>query len=97
MHECLQIPEVARAIFDKLDTGSSLSVALTCRSLLGPGLDRVWNRITSFKPFISRLPPDIWQEEDGAEIVGHGRTLPTLVGVDVIVNPCITLSEAPLS
>jgi hypothetical protein len=63
VEECLRIPEVLRLIYDELDKRTSLSLALTCKAFLEPGLDRIWRNITSFKPLIGCIPEDIWKPD----------------------------------
>ena len=61
MDDCLRIPEVQRLIYDELDKRTSLSLALTCKAFLEPGLDRIWRNITSFKPLIACIPEELWR------------------------------------
>ena len=63
MDDCLRIPEVLRLIYDELDKRTSLSLALTCKAFLEPGLDRIWRNITSFKPLMACIAEDIWRQE----------------------------------
>ncbi|KAF5332635.1 hypothetical protein D9611_005387 [Ephemerocybe angulata] len=60
MERCLQIPEVLNSICEELNPPDALSVALTSRAFLEPGLDSVWYEIKSFDPLISCLPDDLW-------------------------------------
>ncbi|KAJ3518441.1 hypothetical protein NMY22_g13677 [Coprinellus aureogranulatus] len=74
MDRCLRIPELVRSICDGVDKASSLSVALTCRAFLDPGLDRIWQDIESLQPLISCLPGDIWKD-DGERLLSLRRNL----------------------
>ncbi|KAJ3534016.1 hypothetical protein NMY22_g7097 [Coprinellus aureogranulatus] len=74
MDQCLRIPELVRSVCDGLGKASSLSVALTCRAFLDPGLDRIWQNIESLQPLISCLPADIWKGE-GDKLLSLRRDL----------------------
>ncbi|KAF5313413.1 hypothetical protein D9611_008516 [Ephemerocybe angulata] len=69
MNRCLQIPEILQLICNQLPYNRSserqtlLAVALSCRALLEPGLDRLWYRIQFFKPILTILPSDLWKIE----------------------------------
>lgn len=73
MHRCLRVLEVAGRIANHLDAEDALNLAVTCRTLLEPGLDRVWRNIDSFEPLIACLSEDLLRRnelevEDGADM-----------------------------
>ncbi|KAF6751108.1 hypothetical protein DFP72DRAFT_498885, partial [Ephemerocybe angulata] len=69
MNTCLQAPEILQLICDQLPNEHPihrqrlLAVALSCRALLEPALDRLWHRITSFRPLVTTLPRGLWKVE----------------------------------
>ncbi|KAJ3535880.1 hypothetical protein NMY22_g6288 [Coprinellus aureogranulatus] len=63
MHQCLQVPEISGSIVECLERKDAFHLALTSTALLEPSLNQIWRKITSFKPLIACLPPDIWREE----------------------------------
>lgn len=64
MHPSLCLFDITRAICSELDPCDSLAVALTCKGLLEPGLDSVWNEISSFRPIVGCMPDDLWRREE---------------------------------
>lgn len=63
MNDCLCVSEIASRVYGFLPPKSALSLALTCRTLLEPGLDEIWRDIQSLEPLIACLPKDLWREE----------------------------------
>ncbi|KAF6751689.1 hypothetical protein DFP72DRAFT_906850 [Ephemerocybe angulata] len=69
MNKCLQAPEILHLICNELpnsnldDRQRLLAVALSCRALLEPGLDRLWHTIRSFQPLMTMLPLDLFKLE----------------------------------
>ncbi|KAJ3522702.1 hypothetical protein NMY22_g11776 [Coprinellus aureogranulatus] len=69
MNRCLQAPEILRLICDELPVEQPLqrqrvlAVALSCRALLEPALDRLWRKVDTFRFLQSTLPPDLWKLE----------------------------------
>ncbi|KAF6751107.1 hypothetical protein DFP72DRAFT_498877 [Ephemerocybe angulata] len=84
MNRCLQAPEILQLICDQLPNGRNsdrqrlLAVALSCRALLEPALDRLWHTIYSIKPMTSILPGDLWTKE---RKVGPNATKFTVLGL----------------
>ncbi|KAJ7116211.1 hypothetical protein C8R43DRAFT_960883 [Mycena crocata] len=78
MHPCLEIREMVDAISSHLDTTSDsdighnfsyddthpvASMALTCRTFLGPALDVLW-RSSSVERLLRCFPDDLWPPDD---------------------------------
>ncbi|KAF5313412.1 hypothetical protein D9611_008515 [Ephemerocybe angulata] len=68
MNICLQAPEILQLICDQLpceyrDRKDVLAVALSCRALLEPALNRLWYTLPSFKPIMTTLPAGLWNVE----------------------------------
>lgn len=69
MNRCLQAPEILRLICDELPTDGRdarqrlLAVALSCRALLEPALDRLWHTVSTFEILRCTLPSDVWKVE----------------------------------
>ncbi|KAF5313383.1 hypothetical protein D9611_008459 [Ephemerocybe angulata] len=69
MNKCLQAPEILQLICDQVpnetrqDRQRLLAIALSCRALLEPGLDRLWHTIRSFRPLVTTLHPNSLERE----------------------------------
>ncbi|KAJ3500852.1 hypothetical protein NMY22_g19122 [Coprinellus aureogranulatus] len=63
MNHCLRVSEVVSTVYAFLQPKHALDLALTCRTLLEPGLDEIWRDIQSFDPLIACMPEDLWREE----------------------------------
>ncbi|TEB25506.1 hypothetical protein FA13DRAFT_1817386 [Coprinellus micaceus] len=69
MNRCLQAPEILRLICDELPVvrreqrQTALALALSCRALLEPALDRLWYNVNTFEIFRCMLPSDVWKLE----------------------------------
>ncbi|KAF6751674.1 hypothetical protein DFP72DRAFT_472458 [Ephemerocybe angulata] len=69
MNRCLRTPELLQLICNQVPNNTSedrqrlLAVALSCRALLEPALDRLWYKMTSFKALMTTLPNDLWSRE----------------------------------
>ncbi|KAF6751101.1 hypothetical protein DFP72DRAFT_908470 [Ephemerocybe angulata] len=87
MNRCLQTPEILQLICEQLpidrhkDRGRLFAVALSCRALLEPGLDRLWYRIQSFIPLIANLPSDLWNIEYKVASNGPKNTTFSVLGL----------------
>ena len=80
MDHCLRISELIRSICDNLDKATSLSVALTCKAFLEPGLDKVWRNIATLEPLACCLPAEIWKDDRelllvSLRYISQGRSL----------------------
>ncbi|KAJ3534618.1 hypothetical protein NMY22_g6850 [Coprinellus aureogranulatus] len=51
------------AFLQPLQRQRVLAVALSCRALLEPALDRLWRKVDTFRFLQSTLPPDLWKLE----------------------------------
>ncbi|KAF6751688.1 hypothetical protein DFP72DRAFT_1135527 [Ephemerocybe angulata] len=88
MNKCLQAPEILQLICDQVpnetrqDRQRLLAIALSCRALLEPGLDRLWHTIRSFRPLMTNLHPNLLEKE----IRGGGKQPPSLF--EVMTSRC---------
>lgn len=71
MDRCLQVSELIRLIFSNLDKAESLSLALSRRDFLEPGLDRIWHSLQSLEPLVCSLPSELWKNEGEEVLVRH--------------------------
>ncbi|KAF6753229.1 hypothetical protein DFP72DRAFT_1069608 [Ephemerocybe angulata] len=87
MERCLQIPEVLHSICEELNPPDALSMALTSRALLEPGLDSVWYEIKSFDPLISCLPDDLWHVKQVTSREPSSPNISTILFVQKTIRP----------
>ncbi|KAF5313411.1 hypothetical protein D9611_008514 [Ephemerocybe angulata] len=89
MNRCLQAPEILQLICSQLpndrpsDRQRLLAVALSCRALLEPALDRLWLKIPSFRPIMATLPTELWKVDKK----GTGTNPWTVLGVRRAIVP----------
>ena len=75
-----QVDDVFRLVVEELDflsARSTLSLALSCKSLTDLSLSVLWERQKKLSTLIKVLPPDAWAYEEtdslAGELVGHRR------------------------
>ncbi|KAF5313356.1 hypothetical protein D9611_008472 [Ephemerocybe angulata] len=85
MNRCLQAPEILQLICNQLpndqkeDRQRLRALALSCRALLEPALDRLWYKVHSLAFFIPTLPASMWKVES---VTPGSRPKYTLMGLN---------------
>jgi len=69
MHECLEVLDIIRLIFEAVRDDPSrvasqtlIDLAVTCRSFHDVALDTLWFKQTSLVPLLKILPRIFWKE-----------------------------------
>lgn len=69
MHECLEVFDIIRLIFEDVRDDPSrfasrtlIALAVTCRAFHDVALDTLWFKQTSLVPLLKILPRNFWQE-----------------------------------
>ena len=69
MHECLEVFDIIKLIFEAVQDDPSrvasqtlISLAVTCRAFHDVALDTLWFKQTSLVPLLKILPRSFWKE-----------------------------------
>src|SRR5436305_860753 len=62
MHNCLDIPELVRIIFELTEPSDLAALAKTCQAFRDLALQILWADLPSLAPLVRCLPGDVWQE-----------------------------------